>query len=79
MDSFATGLHIFQRLAEEPWMSTNKTAAAVGGFVFPEPKRKKARKNSTLDLKPKEKSEHTEFDEDAFLDSIPRPPPKQEP
>ena len=47
--------------------------------MFPEPKRKKARKNLTLDLKPKETSEHIEFDVDAFLDSIPRPPPEQEP
>ena len=68
MESFATGLRIFQQLAAEPQMekkSTNKTAAE-GGFVFPEPKRKKARKNLTLDLKPKVNSEHIEFDVDAF-------------
>ena len=46
------------------------------GFVFPEPKRKKARKNLTLDLKPKETSEHIEFDVNTFLDSIPKPPPQ---
>ena len=53
-----------------------KKAKKEEGFVFPEPKRKKARKNLTLDLKPKETSEHVEFDVDAFLDSIPRPPPQ---
>ena len=74
MESFATGLRIFQDLAEEPRME--KKAKKEGGFVFPEPKRKKARKNLTLDLKPKETSEHVEFDVDAFLDSIPRPPPQ---
>ena len=77
MESFTTGLRIFQHLAEEPRME--KKAKKDRGFVFPEPKRKKARKNLTLDLKPKETSEHVEFDVDAFLDSIPRPPPEQEP
>ena len=48
-------------------------AEKEGGFVFPEPKRKKARKNLTLNLKPKETSAHVEFDVDAFLDFIPRP------
>ena len=74
MESFATGLRIFQDLVEEPRME--KKAKKEGGFVFPEPKRKKARKNLTLDLKPKETSEHVEFDVYAFLDSIPRPPPQ---
>ena len=77
MESFTTGLRIFQHLAEEPRME--KKAKKDRGFVFPELKRKKARKNLTLDLKPKETSEHVEFDVDAFLDSIPRPPPEQEP
>ena len=77
MESFTTGLRIFQHLAEEPRME--KKAKKDRGFVFPEPKRKKARKNLTLDLKPKETSEHVEFDVDAYLDSIPRPPLEQEP
>ena len=66
MESFATDLRNFQDLAEEPRME--KKAKKEGGFVFPEPKRKNARKNLTLDLKPKETSEHVEFDVDAFLD-----------
>ena len=45
MESFATGLRIFQDLAEEPRME--KKAKKEGGFVFPEPKRKKAQKNLT--------------------------------
>ena len=77
MESFTTGLRIFQHLAEEPQME--KKAKKEGGFVFPEPKRKKARKNLTLDLKPKETSEHVKFDVDAFVYSIPTPPPEHEP
>ena len=42
MESFATGLRIFQDLAEEPRME--KKAKKEGGFVFPEPKRKKSSK-----------------------------------
>ena len=74
---------MFQDLTKEPpkdmEQKRSSDTTATGGFVFTEPKRKKARKNLTLDLKPKEKSEHIEFDLDVFLDSIPRPPPKQEP
>ena len=74
MESLTTGLQIFQHLAEEPGME--KKAKKEGGFMFPELKRKKPQKNLTLDLKPKETSEHIEFDVDTFLDSIPRPPPQ---
>ena len=42
MESFATGLRIFQDLAEEPRMK--KKAKKEEGFVFPEPKRKKSSK-----------------------------------
>ena len=48
-------------------------------MCFLNPNEKWPEKNLTLDLKPKETSEHIEFDVDAFLDSIRKPPSEQEP
>ena len=86
MSSLVSALRTFQRLAEEQPVTLPEATVDLGE----DKKRKrkapkkvheavKKRKNLTLDLKPKETSEHVEFDVDAFLDSIPRPPPEQEP